>query len=685
MSPREDNHLLSGGKIWFFQSNWRKLTKDRAILDMVQGFKIPLTQTPVQSKKPREIKLSEKERSAVSEEIDSMLSKGVISKAEPSEDQFLSNVFVRPKPEGKFRFILNLKELNEMVQYLHFKMESLKDVRNMIQKGDYLIKIDLKDAFWSVPVNRKSRRLMRFDWEGFLYEFRTLAFGLGPAPWVFTKLMKVPVSWLRKLGFLLVVYLDDLLISARSKSEALRARDSIIFLLENLGFTINWEKSVLEPTHSLEFLGMTVDTLEMTFTLPERKVFEIVSLCQRTLQETRPSLRDMSKVIGKLYSSSPAIQQAPLQLRYLQHDLIEAQRKGLSYSDTVTLSQNSRTELKWWIFNLELQKGNPIKMQEPDMVLFSDAAQTKGWGAAMEGGPSTGGLWSLEEKNSLHINVLELMAAELAIKSFVDLRPVSSLHIWIDNQVALSYLVKMGGTKNHLLTEISKRIWKFLLEREISLTAGWIPSKLNWRADRESRRPPNSSDWLLHPPIFSDLTSRWGLPTVDCFASRALKQLPNYLSLHADPESQGSNALFHPWNKGFPYLFPPFCLLGHCLKKIRKEKAERVLLIAPLWSNQPWFPSLLELCTDLPVLLPNIENLLTNTEGQNHPLVLNRSLKLGAFLVSGNPSRTREFQTGLPRCSWDPRETQQLSSIGAPGRGGVLGVVNERLIPLLAL
>jgi hypothetical protein len=393
----------------------------------------------------------------------------------------------------------------------------------------------------------------------------------------------------------------------------------------------------------------------------------------------------MSKLIGKLYSTAPAILQAPLQLRYLQQDLIGSLRKDLSYSDTLVLSQNSRTELRWWIFNLDLQKGTPMKMQEPDMVIFSDAAQTKGWGAALEEGPATGGLWSKKEKESLHINTLELLAAELAIRSFAESRPVSNLHIWIDNQVALSYLIKMGGTKNQHLTEISKRIWKFLLERNIHLTAGWIPSKLNWRADRESRRPPNSGDWLLLPRVFLALSERWGPPTLDCFASRALKQLPNYLSLETDPESKGSNALFHPWNKGFPYLFPPFCLIGRCLKKIRREEVDLALLIAPLWMNQPWFPSLLELCVSLPLLLPNLENLLTNIDEEPHPLVLNGSLKMGAFLVSGNPSRIRAFQTELPHCSWDLNETQQLTSTVVPGTDGVLGAVRGRLIPLLAL
>ena len=685
LEPSKKENLMNGGKIWFFSHNWRRLTKDRAILDMVEGFKIPLTQQPFQPLPPHEIKLSEVEKSAVREEIRSMLTKGVIEETLPSDNQFLSNVFVRPKPEGKFRFILNLKELNKIVQYLHFKMEGLRDVRNLVQQGDYLVKIDLKDAFWSVPVNRNSRKFMRFSWEDCLYEFRTLAFGLGPAPYVFTKLMKVPVAFLRRLGFLLIIYLDDMLITARSRAEAIRSRDSVIFLLENLGFTINWEKSMTEPSHIAEFLGMIVNTLAMTITLPDKKVENITRLCQSSLEKNEVSLRDMSKLIGKLYATSPAVLQAPLQLRFLQQDLIRALRAEKSYSDTLFLSQDAVSELKWWIFNLRLLKGTPLKLQDPDMIIFSDASKTLGWGAALEGGPSTGGPWSKEEKDSLHINVLELMAAELAIKSFATTRPVKNLHMWIDNQVALSYLVKMGGTKNRLLTEISKRIWKFLLDRGISLTAGWIPSKLNWRADQESRRPPDSSDWLLLRPVFTDLSELWGCPTIDCFASRAMKQLPAYMTLLRDPESKGSNALYNLWNRDFPYLFPPFCLIGRCLKKIRLEKVGQAIFIAPLWTGQPWFPSLLSLCIDHPRILPERTDLLTDSKGFPHPLLLKGSLRMGAFLVSGNPTKPAEYQSELRPSSWGQLETLQLTSMVRHGRNGTLGVVNGRLIPLLAL
>ena len=79
------------------------------------------------------------------------------------------------------------------------------------------------------------------------------------------------------------------------------------------------------------------------------------------------------------------------------------------------------------------------------MIIFSDAAKTGGWGAAC-GGKTTGGVWSAEE-DGLDINMQELLAAELAILTFTKERKPKSIHLRIDNTTALSYLVKMGGTR----------------------------------------------------------------------------------------------------------------------------------------------------------------------------------------------------------------------------------------------
>ena len=91
------------------------------------------------------------EEEAMDKEVKSMLAKGAIRVAIPKTDQFLSNVFVTPKGEGEFRPIINLKGLNHYVPYHHFKMEGLKDVKNLLKRGDWMCKMDLKDAYFSVP------------------------------------------------------------------------------------------------------------------------------------------------------------------------------------------------------------------------------------------------------------------------------------------------------------------------------------------------------------------------------------------------------------------------------------------------------------------------------------------------------------------------------------------------------
>ena len=76
------------------------------------------------------------------------------------------------------------------------------------------------------------------------YEFICLCFGLGPAPRIFTKLMKIPISILRRINISVLIYLDDMLIMGQTLEEIQMSRDTVMFLLQNLGFVINLRKSV---------------------------------------------------------------------------------------------------------------------------------------------------------------------------------------------------------------------------------------------------------------------------------------------------------------------------------------------------------------------------------------------------------------------------------------------------------
>lgn len=100
-----------------------------------------------------------------------------------------------------------------------------------------------------------------------------MPFGLGPAPGVFTKLLKPIVSFVRQRGVRLFIYLNDILIIGHSKESAEEAvsRYSEFHLFVSLGFVIYEEKSIMVPTQSLEYIGLGIDTISMTSSLPSKK------------------------------------------------------------------------------------------------------------------------------------------------------------------------------------------------------------------------------------------------------------------------------------------------------------------------------------------------------------------------------------------------------------------------------
>ena len=111
----------------------------------------------------------------------------------------------------------------------------------------------LKETYFSVLLNKNSQKFVRFQWSGNIYQFLCLCFGLGLAP-IFTKLLKVPTALLRRVNIRIIIYLDEMLLMGRTLPEILMARDTLVFLLQHLGFAINLKKSVLHPVKQIEFL-----------------------------------------------------------------------------------------------------------------------------------------------------------------------------------------------------------------------------------------------------------------------------------------------------------------------------------------------------------------------------------------------------------------------------------------------
>ena len=227
---------------------------------------------------------------------------------------FCSAIFLVPKKESE-----QVVNLNRFLPRVHFKMEGVHVVRDLLQKGDWMCRIDLKDAYFAIPICRKHQSLLRFIWGSEMYQFTCLPFGLASAPRVFTKVLRPVVGFLRLGGVRCVIYLDDLLIMAGSRDQAALQCAAATRLLECLGFLMNYSKSQTQPTQELTFLGLNIDSRKEELSLPCRKLSQIRKQARKLLGQTFVSAREIAQFVGKLSATVLAIHPAPLHYRGLQH------------------------------------------------------------------------------------------------------------------------------------------------------------------------------------------------------------------------------------------------------------------------------------------------------------------------------------------------------------------------------
>ena len=187
-----------GGHIQNFVPAWRDLTSDLEIIKIVEGLDIPLVEVQHQSHIPHPLQVSADETKAADEQIQQLLQKGAIEECQHTNpDDFVSTV--RPKKDGGYHMIWNLKDFNKFVEYNHFKMETLKDICQSITPNCFMAVIDLQDAYLVIPISRHHQRFLKFIWKGKIYCYLVLPFSLACAPRIFTKLLKVPLSEIREM------------------------------------------------------------------------------------------------------------------------------------------------------------------------------------------------------------------------------------------------------------------------------------------------------------------------------------------------------------------------------------------------------------------------------------------------------------------------------------------------------
>ncbi|KAK0419548.1 hypothetical protein QR680_014204 [Steinernema hermaphroditum] len=208
------------GRLADFVQNWAQLTSDKWILSTIQGYKLEFSRSLSPSRSvhvSNARKFSLCQQNAILDEIASLLDKRAIVKVKDGANLWFSNVFLVPKKDGGNRPVINLRPLNKFIRARHFKMESISMLRSLLLPDDWLAKLDMKDAYFGVPIAASDRKWLCFKFNGSTYQFRALPFGLSSAPYVYSKVMRVVATHLRQLGLRLIVYLDDWLFLNESK------------------------------------------------------------------------------------------------------------------------------------------------------------------------------------------------------------------------------------------------------------------------------------------------------------------------------------------------------------------------------------------------------------------------------------------------------------------------------------
>ena len=245
----------------------------------------------------------------------SLVKKGAVEFAPLPSPGFYSRLFVVMKASGSWRPVIDLSLLNLKVLKTSFKMETLQSVLLSVQRGDWMVSLDLKDAYFQVTVHPDSRKYLRFVAFGQVYQFKALCFGLSTAPQVSTRVMALVSAFLHRAGIRIRRYLDDWLIQAASRSQVMSALDAVLHLCQSLGIVVNWEKSHLVPAQQMIYLGVLLDSQSFRASPAQKRVVKLLSIGDEFLSCEEQPASSWLELLRVLSSMIPLVLGGRLRMR----------------------------------------------------------------------------------------------------------------------------------------------------------------------------------------------------------------------------------------------------------------------------------------------------------------------------------------------------------------------------------
>jgi hypothetical protein len=367
----------------------------------------------------------------------------------------------------------------------------------------------------------------------------------------------------------------------------------IMVWLDSFGWTVNLEKSELQPSQVFKFLGWEWNSVKMEVCLGKEKRQDLLTHVGQWIRKMHRVVmilvRDLAGIIGSLNATRLQIEEASLYLVKLNR-LKDTAVQNNGWNSSTRLTYMVSGELSWWIQKLRENVPKSLFPEgKPDTHLWVDASPS-GWGAWVQqpqGRVHAFGRWPpcIEAQTS---NFKELWAVVVAIRRFAtmfSLSQVRRLRLHSDNS-AVVFNVKRKAAARNLYPSL-RQLLNLCRGLDIRLSVEHVAGVKNVTADSLSRLS-RSGDYMLKQGMLTQICSTLGVqPQIDLFATATNTQLPRYVSLLQADRTIGQDAMMIPWNKGLPLIHPPIPLIGRCLQKILEENVPAVMVI-PHWRGQSW-------------------------------------------------------------------------------------------------
>ena len=397
------------------------------------------------------------------------------------------------KEKNKIRLIHDCSRppgyaLNDFAESNSMKYQSLQDAIDLIGQNYYIAKVDLANAYRVVRIHPSNYDVTGLKWTftndslpTYMVDTR-LPFGARRSPEIFNELTQAVRRIMAQRGSQVVAYLDDFLIVGESKRDCANSMNDLMCVLLSLGFRINYNK-VEGPVKRLTFLGIVLNTEDMTMSLPQERLDDLDHTLKSVLYKSKVTKKGLQSLAGKLSWATQCVYGGRFHLRRLFEKISSLRRPW----HRTRITNEMKSDILWWLSFMHSFNGNTKMVDNcpAEPVCIDACSEAAG---AYYNGECLYTRWKsvMPWADSLHINFKEVLALEPAVHQWAPYWCNKKVFVHCDNQAAVS-IINKGSCNNSVVMNSLRTVFWLSVMYNFRLKAVYYTGRFNKIADSVSR------------------------------------------------------------------------------------------------------------------------------------------------------------------------------------------------------